>query len=61
MFDAAAARGVQFVKGTDFVLQGGESTLRLAYAGVTPEQIAAGVQTLGEVYRELASPAHAAS
>ena len=35
LFDAAAERGVQFVKGTDFVLEGYESSLRLAYSGVT--------------------------
>ena len=39
LFDAAAERGVAFVKGTDFLLEGGENTLRLAYSGVTPEQI----------------------
>ena len=44
-------RGVQFVKGTDFVLDGGESTLRLAYSGVTPEQIEEGVKRLAEAYR----------
>ena len=33
MFSAAAERGVAFVKGTDFVLEGGESSLRLAYSG----------------------------
>ena len=37
LFDAAAERGVQFVKGTDFLLEGGENTLRLAYSGVTPD------------------------
>ena len=36
---AAAERGVAFVKGTDFLLEGGENTLRLAYSGVTPKQI----------------------
>ncbi len=36
LFDAAAERGVQFVKGSDFVLEGYESSLRLAYSGVTP-------------------------
>ena len=36
---AAAERGVIFVKGTDFLLEGGENTLRLAYSGVTPAQI----------------------
>ena len=35
LFDAAAALGVPFVKGTDFLLEGGENTLRLAYSGVT--------------------------
>ena len=46
MFDAAARRGVQFVKGTDFVLEGGEHSLRLAYSGVTVEQIEEGVRRL---------------
>jgi DNA-binding transcriptional MocR family regulator len=60
LFDAAAARGVQFVKGTDFVLEGGESTLRLAYSGVTPDEIVEGVKRLADAYREVESPAHAA-
>ena len=33
---AAAERDVLFVKGTDFLLEGGQNTLRLAYSGVTP-------------------------
>jgi DNA-binding transcriptional MocR family regulator len=53
LFDAAAERGVAFVKGTDFLLEGGENTLRLAYSGVTPEQIEAGVARLAEAYRSL--------
>ncbi len=36
-----------FVKGTDFLLEGGENTLRLAYSGVTPEQIDTGVGAPG--------------
>jgi 2-aminoadipate transaminase len=60
LFDAAAARGVQFVKGTDFVLEGGESSLRLAYSGVTPAEIEDGVKRLADAYREVQSPAHAA-
>jgi 2-aminoadipate transaminase len=60
MFDAAAARGVQFVKGTDFVLEGGESSLRLAYSGVTPPQIDEGVKRLAQAYAEAGAPAHAA-
>jgi len=59
LFDAAAQRGVQFVKGTDFMLEGGESSLRLAYSGVTPEQIETGVKLLAEAYAEVgaATPA----
>jgi len=49
---AAAERGVQFVKGSDFVLEGGESSLRLAYAGVTPAEIEEGVRQLADAYRE---------
>jgi 2-aminoadipate transaminase len=43
---AAGERGVQFVKGSDFMLDGGEHSLRLAYSGVTVEQIEQGVQRL---------------
>ena len=50
---AAGDRGVAFVKGTDFLLSGGENTLRLAYAGVTPKQIEEGVARLAEAYRSL--------
>ncbi|HEY4997350.1 MAG TPA: PLP-dependent aminotransferase family protein [Solirubrobacteraceae bacterium] len=53
LFKAAAERGVAFVKGTDFLLEGGENTLRLAYSGVTPEQIDTGVARLAETYRSL--------
>jgi 2-aminoadipate transaminase len=56
---AAAQRGVQFVKGTDFLLEGGESSLRLAYSGVTPTQIKDGIGRLAEAYAEIGSPAHA--
>jgi DNA-binding transcriptional MocR family regulator len=55
LFTAAAERGVQFVKGSDFVLEGGESSLRLAYSGVTPEQIVEGVRRLADAYREVTS------
>jgi 2-aminoadipate transaminase len=54
MFTLAADRGVQFVKGSDFILDGGESSLRLAYSGVTPEEIEEGVSRLAEVYRAVA-------
>ncbi|MGH2969935.1 MAG: PLP-dependent aminotransferase family protein [Solirubrobacteraceae bacterium] len=50
---AASERGVVFVKGTDFLLEGGENTLRLAYSGVTPEQIDEGVTRLADAVRSL--------
>src|SRR3954468_2094632 len=50
---AAKERGVVFVKGTDFLMEGGENTLRLAYSGVTPEQIGEGVTRLAEAARSL--------
>ena len=55
LFQAAAARGVQFVKGADFVLDGAESSLRLAYSGVTPTEIEAGVKRLAEAYADVSS------
>src|SRR5205814_3396723 len=39
LFAAAQDRGVTFVKGTDFLIQGGQNSLRLAYSGVTPDQL----------------------
>jgi DNA-binding transcriptional MocR family regulator len=60
LFDAAAQRGVQFVKGADFVLDGAESSLRLAYSGVTPDEIEEGVRRLADAYAELGSTANAA-
>jgi 2-aminoadipate transaminase len=50
---AATELGVLFVKGTDFLMEGGENTLRLAYSGVTPEQIEEGVARLAAAYRSL--------
>ncbi len=50
---AAAEREVVFVKGTDFLLEGGHNTLRLAYSGVTPEQVDEGVTRLAEAVRSL--------
>ena len=55
LFAAAAERGLQFVKGADFLLDGGENTLRIAYSGVTPDQIDEGVTRLADAYRSLSS------
>ena len=49
---AAKDRGLVFVKGTDFLLEGGLNTLRIAFSGVTPEQIDEGVARLAEAYRQ---------
>ena len=48
VFEECNARGVAIVKGTDFLLEGGENTLRLAYSGVTEDQIDEGVSRLAE-------------
>jgi 2-aminoadipate transaminase len=53
LFGLASEVGVAFVKGTDFMMEGGENTLRLAYSGVTPEQINEGVGRLAEAFRSL--------
>jgi 2-aminoadipate transaminase len=53
LFRLAGELGVAFVKGTDFLMEGGENTLRLAYSGVTPEQIDEGVARLAEAFRSL--------
>jgi DNA-binding transcriptional MocR family regulator len=57
LFEAATERGVQFVKGSDFVLDGADSSLRLAYSGVTPEEIKEGVKRLAEAYHQLSAVA----
>jgi DNA-binding transcriptional MocR family regulator len=53
LFTAATSRGVLFVKGSDFVLDGAESSLRLAYSGVTPTEIEEGVKRLADAYAEI--------
>src|SRR3954451_12078882 len=59
LFREAQERGVLFVKGTDFLLEGGRNTLRLAYSGVTPSEIAEGVTRLAAAVRavEAGTPA----
>ena len=42
------------VKGTDFLLEGGEHSLRLAYSAVTTDQVDEGVRRLAEAYRTVA-------
>jgi 2-aminoadipate transaminase len=54
---SALVRGVQFVKGGDFLIEGGDNAFRIAYSGVTPELIEEGIGRLAEAYRELAGAA----
>jgi 2-aminoadipate transaminase len=54
---AARERGVVFVKGTDFLLEGGEHSLRIAYSGVSVDEAALGVARLAETWAELAGQA----
>ena len=53
----ARERGVVFVKGTDFLIEGGDSSLRIAYSAVPPDQIEEGIGRVAEAYRELAGAA----
>jgi 2-aminoadipate transaminase len=53
----AEERGVIFVKGTDFLIEGGDSSLRIAYSAVPPEQIEEAIARVAEAYRELAGAA----
>jgi DNA-binding transcriptional MocR family regulator len=53
----AEERGVVFVKGTDFLIEGGESSLRIAFSAVPPDQIEEAVARVAEAYRELAGAA----
>jgi 2-aminoadipate transaminase len=48
LLPAAAERGVAVVKGSDFLLEGGEHELRLAFSAVTVDQVDTGVRRLAE-------------
>jgi DNA-binding transcriptional MocR family regulator len=47
----AANRGVAVVKGSDFLLEGGQHALRLAYSAVTTDEVEEGVRRLAEAVR----------
>ena len=53
LFEAAKEQGLVFVKGTDFLLEGGESSLRIAYSGVGTDDIEEGVQRLAAAYAQV--------
>ena len=59
LFGEAKDRGVVFVKGTDFLLEGGGNTLRLAYSGVTADQIDEGIRRLAAAVRAVEAGATA--
>lgn len=59
LFDAAKDRGVAFVKGSDFLLEGGENALRLAYSGVPADSIDEGIARLADAYRSVSGAAAA--
>lgn len=50
LFAPTKDAGVLYVKGSDCFESGGERTLRLAYSGVSPEEIAEGMERLGAVF-----------
>jgi 2-aminoadipate transaminase len=53
----AEERGVVFIKGSDFLIEGGDSSLRIAYSAVPPDQIEEAIARVAEAYRELAGAA----
>jgi 2-aminoadipate transaminase len=57
LWATARDRGLLFVKGTDFLLEGGQNTLRIAYSGVRPDEIEEGVRRLADAYRSTAPTA----
>jgi 2-aminoadipate transaminase len=59
VFTEAQDRGVAFVKGTDFLMEGGHNTMRLAYSGVTADQIDEGVARLAAAVRAVEAGAAA--
>lgn len=53
----AAELGVQIVKGSDFLIEGGHNSFRIAYSGVTVPEIEEGVKRLAEAYRKVKAAA----
>jgi len=51
--ERAKELGVVFVKGTDFLLEGGENAFRIAYSGVRSDQIDEAVGRLAGAWRDL--------
>jgi 2-aminoadipate transaminase len=60
LLTVAAERGVSFVPGAEFMLEGGTNALRLAYSAVTPEQADEGARRLADALAALREGAPAA-
>jgi 2-aminoadipate transaminase len=54
---AAKENGVVIIKGADFLIEGGATSFRIAYSGVTPAEIEEAVSRLAKAYRELPAAA----
>ena len=52
LLPVAARQGVAVVKGSDFLLDGGQHALRLAYSAVTADQVDEGVRRLAAAIKE---------
>jgi len=55
--ELARERGVAFVKGSDFLIEGGEHALRIAYSGVPADHIEEAVTRLAGAWRDAAAEA----
>jgi len=55
LFPAAMKKGVAVVKGSDFLLDGGRSSVRLAFSAVTVDQIDEGVRRLAAAIAEVSA------
>jgi 2-aminoadipate transaminase len=53
LFPIATGKGVAVVKGSDFLLDGGNHSLRLAFSAVTVDQIDEGVRRIAEAIAEV--------
>jgi DNA-binding transcriptional MocR family regulator len=53
LFPAAMRKGVAIVKGSDFLLHGGRSSVRLAFSAVTVDQIDEGVRRIAAAIAEV--------
>jgi 2-aminoadipate transaminase len=58
---AAASRGVAVVRGSDFLLEGGRQSLRLAYSAVATDQIDEGVRRLAAAIADVRQPVEVSS